>query len=132
LALNVKHVAMAGRVAPCDFLPGTQTLPGICDRIIRLQPLLGDVEQMHAPRIGIAMLGRSQEIAVARCGIDAGQHRHGALKDFVVQAYADARQVLCAIDRAGLLRSPFQHLVNSADADGDPQEITQELHDTAE
>src|ERR1700748_3751308 len=26
-------------------------------------------------------------------------------KDFVVQAYADARQVLCAIDRAGLLRS---------------------------
>src|SRR3954471_9914679 len=55
---------MAGCIVPRDFLPGAQTLPGIGNRIIRLQPLPGGVEQMHAPRIGVAVLRRCQEVAV--------------------------------------------------------------------
>ena len=69
---------------------GAQALPGISNRIVRLQPLPGGVEQMHAPRIGVAMLRRGQEIAVGRCGIDASQHRHCILEDFIVQADTNA------------------------------------------
>jgi len=38
LALDVKHVAMARRVAPGGPLPGAQTLPGIGDRIVGIEP----------------------------------------------------------------------------------------------
>ena len=94
LALDVKHIAMARRVVPGGPLPGAQALPGIGNRVVRLQSLLGGVEQMHAPGVGVAMLRRSQEIAVGRRGIDAGQHRRRTLEDLVVQAHANARQVL--------------------------------------
>jgi hypothetical protein len=45
---------------------------------------------MHTPRVGIALLRRSQEIAIRRCGIDTGQHRHRALEDLIVQADMNA------------------------------------------
>ena len=44
---DVKDVAMARRVAPGGLLPGAQALPGIGDRIIGVQSLLGGVEQMQ-------------------------------------------------------------------------------------
>ena len=64
LALDVKDIAMARRVAPRGLLPGAQALPGIGDGVVGLEPLPGGVEQMHAPRIGIAMVRRCQEIAI--------------------------------------------------------------------
>jgi hypothetical protein len=87
--LDVKHIAMARRVAPGGLLPSTQALPGIGNRIVRLQPLLAGVEQMHAPGVGVAMVGHSQKVAVSRRGIDAGQHRHCPLEDLIVQAHAN-------------------------------------------
>jgi len=44
LVLDVKHIAMAGRVVPSGLLPGAPTLPGIGDCVVRLQPLPGGVE----------------------------------------------------------------------------------------
>ena len=51
LADDVKDIAMARRVAPGDLLPRAQAMPGIGDRIIGVQSLLGGVEQMHAPQV---------------------------------------------------------------------------------
>jgi hypothetical protein len=86
---------------------------------------------MHAPGIGVAMLRRDQKVAVCRRGIDAGQHRRRPLKDLVMQAHANARQVLVMVDEAGLPRDRLKQVVNGAHTDGHTQEITQELGDAA-
>jgi hypothetical protein len=86
----------AWRVTPGGLLPGAQALPGIGDRIVGLQPLLGSVEQMHTPGLGIAVLLRGQEVAIGRFGADAGQNRLSDVKKFIVQPCANARQVLRA------------------------------------
>ncbi len=39
-------------------LPGAQALPGIGDRVVGPQPLLGDVEQVHAPGVRVATVHR--------------------------------------------------------------------------
>jgi hypothetical protein len=44
LVLDVKHIAMAGRVVPSGLLSGTQALSGVGDCVVRLQPLPGGVE----------------------------------------------------------------------------------------
>ena len=44
---DVKDIAMTRRIAPGGLLPGAQALPGIGDRIIGVQSLLGGVEQMQ-------------------------------------------------------------------------------------
>jgi len=90
LALDVEHIAVARRVAPGGPLPGAQALPGIGDRVVGPQPLLGGVKQVHPPGIGVATVLRGEKIAVRRLGIDAGQHRRGALEDLVVQAHTNA------------------------------------------
>ena len=77
------------------------------------------------------MFRHSQEIAVSRCGIDAGQHRLCALKDLIVQAHTNAGQVLVMVDDTRLPRGQLEHMMNGADADGHAQQITQELHDAA-
>jgi hypothetical protein len=108
-----------------------QALPGIGNGIVRLQSLLGGVKEMHAPSVGVTMFRHSQEIAVRRCRIDTGQHRHRALEDLIMQAHTDAGQVLVVVDDLGLLRGRLQHVMNGADADGHAQQVTQDLHDPA-
>ncbi len=90
LVLDVEHIAMARRVAPGGPLPGAQALPRIGDRIVRIEPLLGGIQQMHAPGVGVATLLRSQEITIRRLGIDTGQHGRGTLEDLVMQAHTNA------------------------------------------
>ncbi len=90
LALDVKHIAMAQRVAPCSLLPGAQAVSCIGDRMVRIEPLLGRVEQVHAPGVGVAVVLRSQQVAIGRRGIDTGQHGRGTLEDLVMQAHANA------------------------------------------
>jgi hypothetical protein len=114
LALDVEHVAVARRVAPGRLLPGAQAPPGIGDGVIGPQPPLGGVEQVHAPGVGVTMLLRRQEIAVRRLGIDAGQHGCCTLEDLVVQAHANAREVLLSVDRARLPRGRLEHVVDLA------------------
>jgi hypothetical protein len=53
-------------------LSGAQALPGICNRVVGLQPACAGVEQMYTPGIRVAMLFRDQKVAVRRRGIDAG------------------------------------------------------------
>jgi hypothetical protein len=131
LADDVEDIAVAGRVAPSGLLPGTQAWPGIGDCMIGLQALPGGIEQMHAPRIGIAMVRRRQEITVGRFGADAGQNGRCTLEDFIVQPRANTRQVLAAVDPPGLLRGRAEHGMDGARADGCAQHITHEF-DNAE
>ncbi len=44
LTRDVKHIAMARRVAPGSPLPSAQALPGVGNRAVRLQPLPGGIE----------------------------------------------------------------------------------------
>jgi hypothetical protein len=83
---------------------------------------------MHTPGVGVAMGLDRQEIAIGRAGTDAGQHRHGALEEFVVQAHANGRQVLLLVEDSRCLRSRLQYLVDAANTDRDAQQVTQELN----
>jgi hypothetical protein len=122
---------MARRVVPGGLLPGTQALSCIGNCIVRLQSLLAGVEEMHAPRVGVAMLRRNQQIAVRRPSIDAGQHGRPSLEDLVVQTHANARQVLAFIDNVRLSRGRLKHIVNGAQADRYAQQVAQKLDDAA-
>ena len=77
------------------------------------------------------MLLSGQEIAIRRRGIDAGQHGRGALEDLIVQAHPNAGQVLLPVDDAGLQGGRLEHVADAADADGQAQQVTQELDDAA-
>jgi hypothetical protein len=74
--------------------------------------------RVHAPGVGVTVPLRRQEIAVCRPGIDAGQHGCCTLEDLVVQAHANARQVLLGVNRARLPRGRLEHIVDVAHADG--------------
>lgn len=82
---DVEHVTVTGLVAPGRLLSCAQTLARIGDRMVGIQSLLCSVEQMNAPGVGVAMFGRGKQIAVGRSGVDTGEHRLGALEDFVMQ-----------------------------------------------
>jgi hypothetical protein len=112
---DVEHVTVTGLVAPGRLLSCAQTLARIGDRMVGIQSLLCSVEQMNAPGVGVAMFGRGKQIAVGRSGVDTGEHRLGALEDFVMQADTNLRQILAAVDCAGLLRGRLVH---------SPQEIS--------
>jgi hypothetical protein len=90
LALDVEYIAMARRVAPGSSLSRAQALPGIRNRIFWTEPLPGGIQQMHASSVSVAMLLRSQQIAVGRCGIDADQHGSRIVEDLIVQAHPNA------------------------------------------
>jgi len=113
LALDVKHVAVARRVAPGGPLPGAQALPGIGDRVVGPQPLPSGVKQMCAPGVGVAVALRRQQVAIGRRRIDPGQHGRGTLEDLIVQAHPNAGQVLVAVNRARLPRGRLEHVVET-------------------
>ncbi len=128
LAQNVKHIAVARRlIAPGRPLSGAQALPGIGDRVVRLQPACTGVEQMHTPGIGVAMLFRNQKVAVSGRGINAGQNRCRALEDLVVQADANTRQILPVVDNARLPRGGLKRVVHGTHTDGHTQQVADEL-----
>jgi hypothetical protein len=53
-------------------------------------------------------------------GIDTGQHWHGALEDFIVQAHANSGQVLLPVDDIGLPRGRLKHMVDGAQTTDTP------------
>ena len=91
----------------------------------------GGIQQMDPPGVGVAMRLRSQQIAVGRVGINAGQHGLSTVEDLIVQAHPNARQILLLVDGASLLRGQLKHIMDSADADGHAQQVAQELDNAA-
>src|SRR5208282_5721451 len=97
LLLNVEDIAMAWGVGQSCYLTGPQSLPRVGDRVIGIKSLRIGIEQMYRPRISVPMLGIRQKIAIGGSRIDASQHRHGTLEDFVMQANTNCRQILGSI-----------------------------------
>jgi hypothetical protein len=95
--------------------------------MIGIKSLRIGIEQMYRPRIRVPMLGIRQKIAIGRSRIDASQHRHGTLEDFVMQADTNCRQILGSIDGARLPGRGLKPVVDRADADGDVKQIAQQL-----
>ena len=90
------HIAVARLVAPGGDLaraqPGARVGPGV----IAIEPLLGSVQQVHAPGVSVALLDALRQLAIGRSGIDAGQHRLLALEDLVVQTPTRTSDRSCA------------------------------------
>src|ERR1019366_8555965 len=118
---------MAWCIAQSRFLTGPQSLPRVGYRVIGVKSLRIGVKQMHRPRIRVPVLGIRQKIAIGGSRIDASQHRHGTLKDFVMQSDTNCRQILGSIDGARLPGCRLKPVVDRADADGDVKQIAQQL-----
>jgi len=67
----------------------------------------------------------------AGLGLQRLASRRGALEDLVVQAHANAGQVLALVDRARLPRGRLEHVMDAAQADRHAQQVAQELDDAA-
>jgi hypothetical protein len=94
--LDVKHIAMARRVAQGGLLPGALARGCLGNLVFGIRPLSGRVEQMDAACIAIAMRLSGEQIAVGRLRIDGSKHRLPGVIDLIVQAHADGGQVLCS------------------------------------
>jgi hypothetical protein len=102
-------------------------LARVGDRVIRRESLRAHIQQMDRPRVGVPMLGAGQKVARGRCGIDAGQHRHGTLKNFILQADANLGQILRAVDRCRFPGGALEPVVDRADADGEVEHVAQQF-----
>ncbi|MGF6971648.1 hypothetical protein QFZ94_000075 [Paraburkholderia sp. JPY465] len=86
---DVEYVAVTRRIGPGHFLPGTQTGSRIGDRVLRIEALCLQVQQMDGPGVAVAMGFGGEQIAIGRGDIDTGEHGLGTLKEFVVQTDPD-------------------------------------------
>jgi hypothetical protein len=113
---DVKDIAMARRVAPGGLLPGTQTPARHRRPYNRGSAPAGQRRTDARPRYrGVTVVLRGQEIAIGRLGAEASQNRLSAVEELIVQPGSNARQVLRAVDHAGLLSGRVEHVVNGAD-----------------
>jgi hypothetical protein len=66
----VKDIPMARHPGPGQRLTGPQAAPpfatsGVGDGVVRVQALLGEVQQMNPPGLGVAVRDRRQEVTVS-------------------------------------------------------------------
>src|ERR1700679_3597020 len=87
LLKDVEDVAVTRRIGPGHFLPGTQTGSRIGNRVLGIKSLCLQVQQMDGPGIAVAMRFGSEQIAIGRDNIDAGEYGLRSLKEFVVQGH---------------------------------------------
>ena len=87
---------------------------------------------MDRPRVGVAILGASQELAVSRYSVNVGQRQQGTLKNLVLQADADFRQVLRAVERRRLCGVASEPVANGVNPNGKVEHVGQQfLHAVA-
>ena len=77
------------------------------------------------------MLFLAEQIAIGRRDIAAHQHRPAVLKDFVVRANADTREIDPIIDLPGGLGRGTRDVVNRAQRDRDAEHIRQHFEHSA-
>jgi len=91
-------------------------------------PIAWPRSAQHAgPRICIPMLDIRQKIAIGGSRIDASQHRRGTLEYFVMRATTNCKVILGTIDGARLPGRGLEPVMDRADADGDVEQIAQQL-----
>ena len=68
--------------------------PAACvgDGGIGIEALIDQLQQAHAPGVGVAMVLQAKQVAIGRRGIDAHEHRLTGLEDLVVGADARRRR----------------------------------------
>lgn len=71
---EVKHVTVARRVGPRGFLARAQTGAGVGNRVVGIQSLRLQIERVDGPGVAIAMRFGSEQVAVGRSDIDAGEN----------------------------------------------------------
>ena len=97
LVLDVEDVTRAGHAGQRHLLAGTQGLAAVRNGRLGGKTLVGQLQQTHAPGVGIAMLLGAEQVAVGGLGVAAGQDRHVGLEDLVVGADADGGEILLVV-----------------------------------
>ena len=77
------------------------------------------------------MVFGGQQIAVSRGGVDAGEHRLRSLKERIVQADPDCREVDAGVDGDSPSRGVLMDIVHDSQTDGQAHQVAHEFHYTA-
>lgn len=68
---------MTRGIGPCELLPRAQTRARVGNRVVWIQSLLLQIQQMDGPGVAIAVIFGRQQIAVGGGRIDTGENRLG-------------------------------------------------------
>ncbi len=113
-------------------LSGPQSPGEIGDGGVGSEAPFAQFQQAYAPSIGVAVLFRTEQVAVGRGDIGADQHRPAGLEDLVVGAEADGSEVLPSGDGACSGDGLVQDVVNGADRQRIVKDIREQFGDAAQ
>ena len=129
--LDVEQVPMARDIAQGGSLPGPQPRPGIGNAELRREALGLGVQEMDSPGGFVPVFLLRQQVTICRGRVDAGEHGAIALENLVVEADANAGQILRRVDSRRLLSGGFQQGVDGPEADRGIQHVPEEADDTS-
>ena len=86
---GVEDVAAAGHVGQGLLLAGPQPRGEVGDGGVGAEAAVAQLQQAHAPGVGVAVLFQAEQVAVGGSDVDADQDGLAGLEDLVVGADAD-------------------------------------------
>ena len=129
---QVEDVAAAGDVRPGLGLTAAEGTAGIGDGGLRPQPLVAQLQQTHAPGVGIAMFLPTQQVAEGGSHVGADQHGPVGLVDLVVRPDAHRGQVLRGVVPARVCHRRADDVVDRAQGDRVVKQVAEQFDDAAQ
>ncbi len=106
-----------------------QSRAGVGDGGIGIEAVIDQLQQTHAPGLGVAMVLQAKQIAIGRCGIDTHEHWLTGLKDLVMGTDAHAAQIATAADRPSRFDSTGDDVVHCTEGDTPVKDIAEQFDD---
>ena len=129
VAEDVEDVAPAGDLGQGQGLAGTQPAAGVGDGGLGIEALVDQLQQAHAPGLGVAMVLQAQQVAIGRGRIDADEHRVAGLKDLIVGPDANAGQVVTSADGPSRFDGAVDDVVHRTQGELPVEEVAEQLDD---
>ena len=110
-------------------MAGAEPAAGVGDGGLGGEAPVDQLQQAHAPGVGVAMVLQAQQVAVGRGGIDAHEDRVAGLEDLVMGPDADAGQVVRSVDRPGRFDGAVDDVVDRPQGDLAVEEVAEQFDD---
>jgi hypothetical protein len=128
---EVEDIAAAGDRGQGQILAGAQAGAEIGDDGLGGEAAVGQLQEPHAPGLGVAMLLLAQEITEGGCGVDAHEDRPADLKDLIMEADPDAVQVIPVVDLPGRRDGGVDDVMDGPQGERDVEKVGQQLDHAA-
>jgi hypothetical protein len=128
----MKDIATAWDLGQGLLRPGAEPRAEIGEGRLGGETAVDQLEQAHAPGLGVAMVLLAQQVALGGRGVDADEDGATRLEDLVLGPDADPGQVLALVDRAGDGDGLRDEVVDGPHGEVGIEEVAQQFGDAAE